>query len=137
MLVRMRIPDLRVNDIVKYRHPETYILESLIQQVVRSEVVPELLVELADQEDVYLCFAQSERFRSIRASYHILNEVLQQEIRLNTREFVQEYASELLSREQIEQDPFAVVSNNIADETLEELCRETLQVVVVVGSFSR
>jgi hypothetical protein len=128
-----KIPDLRVNDILKYKSPESYILEMVILEYVQQEVVPELLVELVDADGMYLCCSQSAKYRSIRASYHIQRETVDEEIISCVREFLAEFTKEIAeSRDIFSPDPFNLVAEEILDESIQDLGKETLQVFIIL-----
>jgi hypothetical protein len=130
-LVKRRIPDLKVNEISKYKNPEQYILDMVILECVQEEVAPELLVELVDADGMYLCCSQSAKFRSLRASYHIQRETVDEEILSCVKEFLEEFTKQVSETrdKSDENNPFQLVSNDLMDETIKEVGRETLQVL--------
>jgi hypothetical protein len=134
--VRRRIPDLRVNSIMKYKDPKLYILEMVLLEYVKKEVVPELLVELVDGEGVYLCCKESIAFRCLRGAYHVERETVDEEILCCVREFLEEFTREVKQSRECtgmdEDNPFQLVAQDILEEGINEIGRETLQVFLIL-----
>lgn len=120
-----------MNDIVKYRHPDFYIMDLIILEVVKTEVIPELLVELVDADGVYLSCSQSLAFRSTRAAYHILRETVDQEMIVCMREFLDDFQNQVLERRE---HPIEHIAEELILTAIKDLGSETLQVCSICVS---
>ncbi|KAJ3387521.1 hypothetical protein HDU92_001930 [Lobulomyces angularis] len=126
-LCRRKIPDLRVNEIVKLNKPDYFILELCILELARDEFLPEVLVEIA--EEMYYPFSNTTSFRGLRMWYHIIEETLSECILQSTREFLSDFAAEHLNCKP-PPDPIEDIAEEIFSECVEESIKDVMQNVV-------
>ncbi|KAJ3282408.1 hypothetical protein HK104_010907 [Borealophlyctis nickersoniae] len=123
---RRRYGDVKVNDIVRRRAPDLYMLEAIIRDVVAKEMIPDMLVELC--EDAYYPISKSANLRAHRIRYHIMEETLAECIRDCVSEVVVEFADSCLSAPP---DPVTVCLHDIINETVDEILSDVAGEAVV------
>ncbi|KAJ3098911.1 hypothetical protein HDU97_003583 [Phlyctochytrium planicorne] len=113
--VRRDYVDVKINPIAQERDPIGYFAESLLHNIVTNEIIPDIVVEIC--EDEYMPISATTSFRAHRAKYHILEEVL--------REFTNECSREVME-ECIQTDMYRLPAPEPDEQVVLDLAKEVI-----------
>ncbi|KAJ3197039.1 hypothetical protein HK101_006502 [Irineochytrium annulatum] len=88
-LVRKQFEDLKINDVAMRSHPEIYFMEKIIRELIQSELIPDLIVELCEEN--YFPLSMSLSLKIHRARYFLIEEVLYELMTENVKVFLHEF----------------------------------------------
>ncbi|KAI9207892.1 uncharacterized protein BJ171DRAFT_578368 [Polychytrium aggregatum] len=129
-LVKRDFIDTKLNPIARERNPLQYFVERLIDQVLKSEVIPDIIVEVSEESYApYPYIAQvfrTKAFRCLYIKYHIIEEALCDEIPLIVSEAIEELAAEYVPEPPL---PLAILES-IVDPVVREECCEVVRELV-------